>query len=234
MVTRCEVLAIGAHPDDVELGCGALLARLAAAGRTVGIADLTAGELATRGTPVVRRAEAAAAAAALGVAWRTCLDLGDGALAGASPLRLVELIRGARPRVLLGPHGDDPHPDHADAARLVARASFLSGVANAFPDAGPAHRPGLVLLYAGPRQLLEPDLVVDITACYTHKREALACFASQFGGDGPATHLASGFFLAAVEGRDRAWGNLIGVELAEGLACPGTLAADELAWLLGG
>ena len=91
MVSSCEVLAVGAHPDDVELGCGGLLARLAACGRRVGILDLTAGEAATRGDERVRRGEAAEAAAALGVAWRSCLSLPDGGLdAGAAPQVVLE------------------------------------------------------------------------------------------------------------------------------------------------
>ena len=234
MVGACDVLAVGAHPDDVELGCGGLLARLAAAGKAVGIVDLTAGELATRGSPSQRAGEAGAAAGAIGAAWRHGLDLGDGNLAAVSPASLVEVIRNAHPRVLLGPHPADPHPDHGAAAALVARAAFLAGVAKAHPGSAPPHRPRLTLLYAGPRQLFAPGLVVDVTAAYPAKRAALACFASQFGGAGPSTHLASGFFLAAIEGRDRAWGNLVGVELAEGFVGAGVLAGDEVAWLLGG
>jgi bacillithiol biosynthesis deacetylase BshB1 len=238
MVKPCEVLALGAHPDDVELGCGATLARLAAAGRTVGILDLTAGELATRGSVEQRAAEAAAAAVALGVAWRSCLGLPDGGLDagdGEQAEALVHALRTARPRALLLPHRDDPHPDHPAAAALARRAAFLAGVARCLPSAGTPHRPALLLEYPGPRQLFAPVLVIDVSAHYDAKRRALAAHGSQFdAGGGLPTHLASGHYLAAVEGRDRACGNGVGCEFGEGFTAPGPLPAGEVAWLLGG
>lgn len=232
----CDVLAVGAHPDDVELGCGGLLARLAAAGRSVGIVDLTAGELGTRGDVGERRGEAMAAAAVLGAAWRACLGLPDGGLHGDDDGQLaaiVEALRAARPRVVLLPDGDDPHPDHGAGFRLVVQACTWSGVRRWHPEAGDPHRPRLLLTYPGPRQALEPDLVVDVSASHAAKREACAAHRSQFDpAAGPPTHLASGHFLAAVEGRDRAAGNLVGVEYGEGYGAVGALPADELAWLL--
>jgi LmbE family N-acetylglucosaminyl deacetylase len=117
----------------------------------------------------------------------------------------------------------------------VRRAGFFSGLARFFPELGAAHRPNLVLAYPGARQVLQPSLIVDISAHVGAKREALAAHASQFDrAAGAPTHLASGHFLAAVEGRDRACGNLIGCEFGEGLATVGTPSADELAWLFGG
>jgi len=238
MVKACDVLAVGAHPDDVELGCAATLARLAASGRVVGILDLTAGELATRGSSEQRAGEAAAAAATLGVAWRACLGLPDGGLDASDGEQagvLVRALRTARPRALLLPHRDDPHPDHPAAAALGRRAAFLSGVARCLPSAGAPHRPSLMLEYPGPRQVLAPQLVIDVSAHYEAKRRALATYSTQFeAGDGPATHLASGHYLAAVEGRDRAYGNSIACELGEGFTSPGPLSAGEVAWLLGG
>jgi bacillithiol biosynthesis deacetylase BshB1 len=238
MVKPCDVLAVGAHPDDVELGCGATLARLAAAGRTVGVLDLSAGELATRGTAEQRAREAAGAASTLGVAWRACLGLPDGALDpgdGEQAGVLVRALRTARPRAVLLPHRDDPHPDHPAAAALVRRAAFLAGVARCLPAAGAAHRPSLLLEYPGPRQLFAPLLVIDVSAHYDAKRRALVAYGSQFdAAKGPPTHLASGHYLAAIEGRDRACGNGIGCELGEGFSSPGPLPAGEIAWLLGG
>ena len=238
MVERCDVLAVGAHPDDVEIGCGGTLARLAAAGRRVGILDLTAGELGTRGDAELRAREAEAAARALGVAWRSCLALPDGSLRGddkSQSVAVVGAIRASAPRALLLPHPEDPHPDHGEALALLVRASFLSGLARWKPELGPTQRPRLHLLYPGARQLVQPVVVVDVGAWYAAKRQALTAFASQFEpAGGAATHLASGHFLAAVEGRDRACGNLIGCELGEGFAALGALPADELAWLLGG
>ncbi len=236
MVERCDVLAVGPHPDDVDLGCGGTLARVASRGRRVGVVDLTAGELGTRGDAEVRRREAEAAGAALGVAWRVCLDLPDGGLDARVPEQVaavVGLLRAAAPRVVLGPHPDDPHPDHGAAAALLARAGFLSGLGRFRPDLGPAHRPRAAFAYPGARQVLTA-VVIDVGAFWARKRAALAAHASQFDPSaGPATHLATGRFLAAVEGRDRACGNLIGVEHGEGFGVFGALPADELAWLLG-
>ena len=238
MVTDCDVLAVGAHPDDVELGCGGTVARLAAAGRRVGILDLTAGELGTRGTVEIRHREAAAAATALGAHWRVCLELPDGGLTASDQAHLGAIVRALRksaPRLLLLPHPDDPHPDHRAASELVRRAAFLAGVALFAPDSAPVVRPRTILLYPGPRQLLAPSIVVDVSRWYQAKRRALAAHASQFDpGVGPATHLASGHFLAAIEGRDRATGNTVGCELAEGFATDGPCLADELLLMLGG
>jgi bacillithiol biosynthesis deacetylase BshB1 len=238
MVEACDVLAVGAHPDDVELGCGGTLARLGARGARVGILDLSVGELATRGDVEARQREAEAAGCALGVAWRTSLGLPDGGLTADDPAQvsaLVGALRKATPRALLVPHPGDPHPDHGAAAELVLRANVFANLARFRPELGRPHRTRLLLAYPGPRQLFDPTVVVDITAHADAKRKALAAHASQFEPSGGApTHLASGHFLAAIEGRDRACGNAIGCELGEGFAGFGSLPADEIAWLLRG
>ncbi|HVN74935.1 MAG TPA: bacillithiol biosynthesis deacetylase BshB1 [Thermoanaerobaculaceae bacterium] len=238
MVERCDLLAVGAHPDDVDLGCGATLACVAARGARVGIVDLTAGELGTRGDVELRRREAEEAGRVLGVTWRACLGLPDGGLGvhvDGQAAAVVGVLRIARPRVVLLPHPGDPHPDHAAAAALIVRGAFLSGLARWGEELGPPSRPRLLLTYPGPRQILEPVLVIDTAAEYARKRAALASHASQFDpAAGPPTHLATGHFLAAVEGRDRACGNLIGSEFGEGFASVGPIDAGEVAWLLGG
>ncbi len=242
MVGPCDVVAVGAHPDDVELGCGGMLARLAASGRRVGIVDLSAGEMASRGSVAQRRAEAERAAEDLGAAWRTCLELPDAGLAAHDPAQqaaVVAALRRATPRAILMHHGGDSHPDHRQAARLVEQACFLAGVGRLWPELGAPWRPTLLLAFPGPRQLLAPQLVVDVTAWYDAKRAAVAAHASQFEGGwegaagAPPTHLSSGYFLAAVEGRDRAAGNLIGCEFGEGLFSVTVLNGDGIAWLLG-
>ena len=237
MVARCDVIAVGAHPDDVELGCGGTVARLTASGLSVGIVDLSAGELSTRGDTAIRRREADEAARQLSVAWRVCTELPDGGLNPTDERQraaLVTVLRQGAPRALLIPDADDFHPDHWAAAALVQRAAFMAGVARYRPELGTPCRPRLLLNYAGPRQLFAPALVVDVSAVYAAKRAALASHASQFDpAEGAPTHLASGFFLKAVEGRDRACGNLIGSEFGEGFTACGALAADEIAWLLG-
>jgi LmbE family N-acetylglucosaminyl deacetylase len=135
---------------------------------------------------------------------------------------------------LFVPHAADPHPDHGAAAELVHRATFLAGVTRWHAELGAPHRSRLLLAYPGPRQLWRPDIVVDVSGSYEAKRAALAAHASQFDpGAGAATHLASGHFLAAIEGRDRACGNTCEVELGEGFAALSPLPADEIAWLLG-
>ncbi|MBZ5587437.1 MAG: bacillithiol biosynthesis deacetylase BshB1 [Acidobacteriia bacterium] len=238
MVGRCDVLAVGAHPDDVDLGCAATVARLAIRGLRVGILDLTEGELGTRGDPATRRREAESAREALQAAWRSCLGLPDGGLQPGVDDQVAAVVGALRtgvPRAVLLPHPDDPHPDHGAAAALLRRAVFLSGLPRWGGDLGPASRPRLLLAYPGPRQLFTPAIVVDATGTYDRKRAALAAHVSQFvPSAGPPTHLASGHFLAAIEGRDRACGNLIGTEFGEGFAAIDPIAADEVAWLLGG
>lgn len=225
----CELVAVAAHPDDAELGCGATLAAFCRNGRAA-IVDLTAGEKASRGHLQTREEEAQAAAMALGVR-RLALGLPDTGLNGTDEqqrLALVAALRHLRPRFLLIPDEQDPHPDHRQAHALCLAASFLAGVARV--GEGLPHRPELVLCYPGPRQLFSPHLVVDVTETYERKRRALACYRSQFfPGEGPATHLASGSFLAAVEARDRAFGNLVGVELGEGFRLPASASAKALA-----
>ncbi len=225
----CELVAVAAHPDDAELGCGATLAAFCRSGKAV-IVDLSAGEKASRGHLQTREQEARAAAMALGVR-RLTLGLPDTGLDGSDEhqrLALVAALRQLRPRFLLIPDENDPHPDHRQAHALCLAASFLAGVAPF--GGGLPHRPELVLCYPGPRQLFSPHLVVDVTEAYERKRQALASYRSQFvPGEGPATHLASGYFIAAVEARDRAFGNLVGVELGEGYRLAGTASAKALA-----
>lgn len=229
----CELVAIAAHPDDAELACGGTLAAFAKA-RTAAIVDLTQGERASRGTVEERAKEAQKAAQVLGVARHTLAlpDTGLDANQGTQRQALVTLLRQLRPRYVLIPHPKDPHPDHRQAHALARAALFLAGVAGY--GKGEPHKPELVLVYPGPRQLFSPHLVVDVTAVYAQKQQALACYATQFAaGKFPPTHLASGYFLAAVEGRDRAFGNLVGAELGEGFRLLGPALARALAGFLG-
>ncbi len=228
------VLAFAAHPDDAELGCGATLAAFAASGGQAVIVDLTGGERASRGTKEERWAEAQEAAKALGVE-RLGLELPDTALDAASDVQrraVVQAIRTFKPAFVLLPHPDDPHPDHRQASLLVQAATFLAGVHGFARDLGAAFRPALLLAYPGPRQVGEPTVVVDVSASYGKKRHALAAYRSQFGAGETATHLASGYFLAAIEGRDRAYGNTVGVEFGEGLFALGPVSGEALAAFL--
>src|SRR5262249_7224835 len=129
-VVPVDVLAVGAHPDDVELGCGATVATLVAKGRSVGILDLTRGEMGTRGTPELRAGEAAEAARILGAAFRETLDLRDGGLRTdrEAELQVIDVIRRSRPKLILSMPPSERHPDHARASRLVTDASFYAGL----------------------------------------------------------------------------------------------------------
>ncbi|MEN0060726.1 MAG: bacillithiol biosynthesis deacetylase BshB1 [Myxococcota bacterium] len=213
-----DLLVFGAHPDDVELSCGGLVARSTAQGHVVHIVDLTRGELATNGTPAVRAVEAAAAAEVLGVAQRGNLGLPDGGLRGAddNQLRsLVATVRRIQPRIVLGPWAEARHPDHAAAATLVADACFWAGVRNRWPDLGPPHRLTHRWHY-GQRRDPRPDFVVDITAFADTKRRAIDCYASQFRAEGARQTLINDpLGVGAFEARDRYWGASIGVEHGE-------------------
>ncbi len=228
MSAGVELLAIGAHPDDVELACGGTLALAAGRGRRVGIVHLTRGESGTRGTPEERAGEARAAADALGVEELVLLDCGDGGLrtGPAEEDALIAVLRRLRPEVVLAPSPADRHPDHGRAHRLVAAACFYAGLAGrrGVGDGLSPHRPGAVFHYMQ-HDPFEPRFVVDVTAAWERKQAALACYASQLhpaagGGSGaprdaPPTKVASREFALAMEGRARHFGLMIGAELGE-------------------
>ena len=214
-----NVLAIGAHPDDVDLYAGGLVAGLARRGARVTMIDLTAGELGTRGTPEIRRREAAEAAHVLGAAERVCLGLPDGGLVGtdAGQTRaLVGAMRRYRPDLVLAPWEVDKHPDHREAAALVRRARFLARVAGWSADGSP-FRPGPVLSYEQ-KLPIEPDVVVDIGPDLETKRAAIRAFATQFfrePNDPLVTEISDPSFHEALEARARAHGARIGVAWGE-------------------
>ncbi|MEL7058486.1 MAG: bacillithiol biosynthesis deacetylase BshB1 [Acidobacteriota bacterium] len=240
-MTTLDVLAIGAHPDDVELGCGATLARLVEDGRRVGIVHLTRGEAGTRGTVEQRRREAEGAAAALGVEVLTWLDCGDGGLrtGRAEEDDLIEVIRTWRPDVLIGPPPAERHPDHVRAHHLVADAAFYAGLRGRAPERGEPFRPGAVFCYMQNDQF-QPTFIVDVSSVWQRKVDALDCYRTQLyvpatdhGPDaaGPATKVASREFREAVDGRARHYGLLIGVERGEPFWSPRPFAVGDLASL---
>lgn len=241
-----DVLAVGAHPDDAELGCGGTLAKLAAAGRRVGILHLTGGESGTRGTAEGRRREAEAAAAALGAAEVVILDCGDGGLrtGPAEEDAVIAVLRRLRPDVVLAPPARDRHPDHGRAHELAVAACFYAGLAGrrlAGPAAGlDPHRPAAVFCYMQ-HDSFEPDFVVDVSAHWETRRAALACYGSQLhpamggreGGDegdaaGAPTKVASRQFALALEGRARHFGLLIGADHGEPFTSRLPLAVADL------
>jgi len=238
---KLDVLAIGAHPDDVELGCGGTLALLARQGRRVGILHLTRGERGTRGTPEGRQAEAEQAAAALGAAAMDFLDCGDGGLrtGPAEEDSLIARLREWAPDLVLAPTPHDRHPDHTRAHQLVEAACFYAGLRNR--GAGTPHRPAALFAYMQ-HDPFEPSFVVDVTAVWEMKLESLRAYRSQLHQldkdekDGaPMTKVATPEFRLAVEGRARHFGLLIGAAFGEPFWSRLPLAvADPMALLPGG
>lgn len=214
-----DVLAFGPHPDDLELGCGGTLVALARRGYRFGLCDLTRGEAGTRGTPEIRAGEALRAAAILGAAFRVALDLGDGVLRTdrAAELDVIRVVRRARPRLVFAPWESDRHPDHVRASRLVTDAAWYAGL-KSLATGEPAHRPQQVVYY--PSSLLAaPTFLVDVTAIFETKLEALRAYRSQFheaGGTEPETYVSTKDFWDGVTARAQTFGRGIGVRFAEG------------------
>jgi len=216
---KLDVLAIGSHPDDVELGCGGTLALLSAQGLKVGILHLTRGETGSRGTVAERRGEAAEAARILGVAALEFMDCGDGGLRHGEEEEdeLIALLRRWRPELVLGPTPADRHPDHGRAHRLVEDCSYYAGLARR--GAGEPHRPAAVFSYMQ-HDPFAPSFIVDVSSAWEVKLEALAAYGSQLHQPGevreePRTKVASPEFRQAVEGRAHHYGLLVGAAYGE-------------------
>jgi bacillithiol biosynthesis deacetylase BshB1 len=214
-----DVLAIAAHPDDIELGCAGTLVRLAQAGRRFGIVDLTRGEMGTRGDARLRAQEAGRSAEILGAAFRETLDFGDGGLAVTreNELVLIEVIRREQPRLILTSYPEDRHPDHGRAGRLVTDAAFYAGLRK-LPTRHPAHRPQQTL-YFSTAYLHPPTFVVDVTGAMEKRRAAVLAYSSQFHDPSsaePETLLSQETFLKMIDARARHFGFLVGVEFGEG------------------
>lgn len=213
-----DYLFFGAHPDDVELGCGGTIAKLVKSGASVGIIDLTTGEMGTRGTPAQRRREASNAARILGARFREQLDFGDGALRTGreEELQVVSVIRRHRPKMVFVMYPDDRHPDHTRTGRIVTEASFYAGLRKLETDL-PAHRPQAVAYYIQ-NYMFPPSFVVDCTKTWKTKMRAIAAFRSQFHNPSskePATFISSQDFLDLIEARGRHFGGLIGSSYGE-------------------
>ncbi len=232
-----DILAIGAHPDDVDLAAGGTLCKLASAGYRIVIADLSRGELSSRGTPDERVAEAQEAAAILGVTKRVCANLRDGSIANTPEQRTVvgELIRAHRPKVLLGHMGTDRHPDHRAAHELTRDANFFAGVSKAWA-AGEPHRASHIHYFRPYYEDETPPLfVVDISGHFEKKMEALRAYKSQFHNPaytGPATYISSERFWTQIRTRAEYWGGRIGVSYGEPFFGDGPLGIDSLPGLI--
>lgn len=228
-----DILAIGAHPDDVDLGVGGTLHKMAAAGYIVGIVDLTRGELSSRGTPAERSAEAEAAARILGVATRVNAELPDGELANAPEYRakLLGLICEFCPKVILAHMDTDRHPDHRAAHFLTRDANFFAGVTRAAEPHRPHRADHVFYFHPYYQGASAPQFVIDISDHFEAKIEALKAFRSQFhnpGYEGHETFVASASFWDQIRVRAEYWGGRIGVTYGEPLFADGPLAMDVL------
>jgi bacillithiol biosynthesis deacetylase BshB1 len=182
-MTRVDILAIAAHPDDIELICGGTLIRAQMLGRSTGILDLAAGELATRGTPEIRAKEAAKAAKVMGVSVRENLGLPDGGIQNTPETRakIAVVIRRLQPSIVITHSQHGRHPDHPIVAQLVRDACFVAGLKKVEPKV-PPHRPRKVLHALSFREdNQKPTFVVDISESFEKKLEAIGCYGSQFG-----------------------------------------------------
>jgi bacillithiol biosynthesis deacetylase BshB1 len=225
-----DVLAIAAHPDDIEQTCGGTLLKMAEAGYRTGALDLTAGDMGTRGTPELRLAEAAEAARILRCKHRDNLRFPDARLENALGARmtLAVHIRNLKPRVVILPYWQARHPDHYRAAEIAYEACFLAGLKK-IDDYSEPHRP-FKLLYSSVYANVTPSFVVDVTAQFDRRMEALLAYRSQYG----AAAEGSDLFPNEPEIRDRLasvarfYGNLIGVKYGEPFVVKETMRVDDI------
>lgn len=227
---RARVLAVGAHPDDVEVGVGGLVLKLVERGHEVRILDLTRGESATRGSVDERRRESEAAAEMLGVARRLNAELPDGAIANTQEQRLAvaKAVREVRPGLILAPMKNDRHPDHIAAHALVHDGNYLAGLAS-LDCAGEPHRAPLMYFYAVYRDDVIPDLVIDISAQFETKLKALEQYGSQFRNssyEGRETYVSSEGFWELIRARAAYWGRRVGVQYGEPLFAQRPIRVD--------
>ena len=229
---KVDILAIGAHPDDVELGCGGTLAKLISEGKKVAIVDLTQGELGTRGTNVTRAQEAASASEILGISARENLKMKDGFILNSEEyqMQIVKMIRKYQPEIVLANAVDDRHPDHAKAAKLVSDACFLSGLVKIETELDGENqkqwRPKQVFHYIQWKHIT-PDFVIDISDFMEKKIEACLAYKTQFydpDSKEPMTPIATKDFLESLTYRAQDLGRLSGVEFAEGFTTEKLLA----------
>jgi bacillithiol biosynthesis deacetylase BshB1 len=225
-----DILAFGAHPDDVELFAGGTLAKMAALGHSTGVVDMTRGELGTRGTPALRRREARRAAAILRLKVRENLGLADGdvSVTAAARLKVIRMLRKYCPRVVLTHYWDDRHPDHVNTSRLVAEAVHHSGLAK-IKTGQVRYRPPVLLYFKLPAYLA-PSFVVDVSDYIEQRSAAIGAYRSQLfdpSSREPSTNLSQPDFLIHVENIHSYYGTLIGKRKGEAFHMKGTMEIQD-------
>jgi len=232
---KLDILAIAAHPDDVELTCGGTLIKMARKGYKTGILDLTAGEMGTRGTPETRAKEAALAAKILGVSWRGNLGVPDSDVQPTrqNKMRLAQLIRDLRPHTVIIPYWEARHPDHYHASTLGYEGCFLAGLKQ-LPLTGEPYRP-FKILYATSFEGMPPTFIVDITKEYAQRRKAILAYGSQFR---PAKSERKQRVFLAIDELDnrmdllaRHHGQLIGAKYGEPFLQKEPMSTDDIVTL---
>ncbi len=233
---KLDILAFGAHPDDVELGCSGTIAKEISLGKKVGIIDLTRGELGTRGSVEIRNLESKKASEILGISVRENLEMRDGFFVNdeAHQLKVIQMIRKYQPEIVLCNAIRDRHIDHSKGSKLVSDACFLSGlrkIETHFEGKNQeVWRPKVVYHYLQ-WQNIEPDFVVDITGFIDTKTTSILAYSSQFYSENsnePITPIATKNFLESIHYRSQDFGRLVGVEYAEGFTVERYLAVNSL------
>ncbi|MBW7868501.1 MAG: bacillithiol biosynthesis deacetylase BshB1 [Brumimicrobium sp.] len=240
MTNKVDILAIGAHPDDVELSAGATIIKSVAQGKRVAIVDLTQGELGSRGTIETRYEEAANASAIMGIIDRMNLKLADGFFEQnkESLLQLVQAIRYYQPDIVLANAISDRHPDHARGSDFISRACFLSGLLKIVSKCNGAEqlhwRPRVVYHFIQDRYI-KPDFIVDVSDFKEQKFQAILAYKTQFyqeGMSGPKTPISGKGFLDSLEARMIQFGRDINVKYGEGFTTERTVGIEDLSILL--
>ncbi|MCB0489943.1 MAG: bacillithiol biosynthesis deacetylase BshB1 [Cyclobacteriaceae bacterium] len=233
---KLDILVLAAHPDDAELGCGGTIIKYVAEGKKVGVIDFTRGELGTRGTAETRKAEAAASASILGLSVRDNLSFKDGFFANDEEhqLQVIQQIRKYQPEIVLANAVTDRHPDHGKAANLAFDSCFYSGLTKVETelDGKPqlAWRPKALYHYIQ-SQYIVPDVVLDVSAHWDKKMEAVKAFKSQFydpTSNEPETYISSQGFMKMLEARGIELGHAIGAKYGEGFTVRKTIGVNSL------
>lgn len=240
---KLDILALVAHPDDVELSCSGILLSMTAKGKKAGIIDYTQGELGTRGTPEIRLKEAEEAAKHMGLSARENLGFADGFFVNdkAHQLEVIKYLRKYQPDIVLANAPTDRHPDHGRASQLTLDACFLSGLRKISTQYDgqeqEAWRPKHIY-HMIQSTYLEPDLIVDVSGVWEQKQQAIEAFESQFHVKAttedaePQTFISTPEFMEFINARGRAWGQAIGVKYGEGLIAHQKIGVQDLSDLI--